>query len=104
LIGKYVTATVPDNSGTSQEVSGVVTGVHFDSDGSAVLELDTGQSVPAESVTRITSQQYAAGTTTAGTTSANATTATATDKTAATSKVQYPRLLPFVSLDGEFHL
>lgn len=112
LIGKYVTATVEGTDGTAQEVSGVVTSVRFDADGSAVLELDTGQSVPADSVTRITSAENAASSTANGTT-ANVTTgattstmkaATATAKTAQTAETLRPRLLPFVSLDGEFHL
>ena len=116
LIGKYVTATVEGTDGTTQEVSGVVTSVRFDADGSAVLELDTGQSVPADSVTRITSAENAASSTANGTT-ANATTGsttgattsttkatTATAKTAQTAETLRPRLLPFVSLDGEFHL
>ncbi len=108
LIGKFVTATLTGTDGTSQEVSGLVTGVRFDSDGTAVLELDTGQSVPAESVTRITSPESAAsaGTTggTTGATSSSGDSATATNKTEANAKTNYPRILPFVSLDGEFHL
>jgi flagellar basal-body rod modification protein FlgD len=108
LIGKFVTATLTGTDGTSQEVSGLVTGVRFDPDGTAVLELDTGQSVPAESVTRITSAANAAsaGTTggTTGATSSSGDSATATNKTEANAKASYPRILPFVSLDGEFHL
>jgi flagellar basal-body rod modification protein FlgD len=107
LIGKYVTAIVTGTDGTSQQVSGVVTGVQFDSSGAAVLELDTGQSIPADNVTRITSPENAAVTgantvTTGATGTANA--AAATAKTAQTAQDLHPRLLPFVSLDGEFHL
>jgi flagellar basal-body rod modification protein FlgD len=111
LIGKYVTATVEGTDGTAQEVSGVVTSVRFDADGSAVLELDTGQTVPADSVTRITSAENAANAagsaTTGGTTAAassSTSAAAATAKTAQTAETLRPRLLPFVSLDGEFHL
>lgn len=114
LIGKYVTATVQGTDGATQEVSGVVTSVRFDANGSAVLELDTGQTVPADSVTRITSAENAANAaasaTTSGTTattnsSTSAAAATAkTAQTAQTAQSQPTRLLPFVSLDGEFHL
>jgi flagellar basal-body rod modification protein FlgD len=108
LIGKFVTATLTGTDGTAQEVSGLVTGVRFDTNGTAVLELDTGQSVPADSVTRITSaaSAAAAGTTggTTAATSASTDTATAADKTQANAQVSHPRILPFVSLDGEFHL
>jgi flagellar basal-body rod modification protein FlgD len=111
LIGKYVTATVTGSDGTSQQISGVVTGVQFDASGGAVLELDTGQSIPADSVTRITSPENAAaaGTNTASASTTGATTAAtnaagATAKTAQTAQDQHPRLLPFVNLDGEFHL
>jgi flagellar basal-body rod modification protein FlgD len=111
LIGKYVTATVEGSDGATQAVSGVVTGVRFDADGTAVLELDTGQSVPADSVTHITTAENAPAAATAEgsddtttTDTSTATTATASDKTAQTAKSSYPRLLPFLSLDGEFHL
>ena len=33
LLGKYVTATVANTDGSKQDISGVVTGVRFDSDG-----------------------------------------------------------------------
>jgi len=103
LIGKYVTAIVTGTDGTSQQISGVVTGVQFDANGGAVLELDTGQSIPADSVTRITSPENANAAATTGTTSTtNATAATA--KPAQTAQNQHPRLLPFINLDGEFHL
>jgi flagellar basal-body rod modification protein FlgD len=110
LLGKYVTATVTSTDGSAQDISGVVTGIRFDSDGSAVLELDTGQSVPATAVTRITSvqagQQAAAGTTSAAASTAASSTAssTAADKTTDTAKEQSGGLLPWLSLDGGFHL
>ena len=110
LLGKYVTATVTDTDGNKQDIAGVVTGVRFDSDGTAVLELDTGQSVPATAVTRITSvqagQQAAAATTNAAASTAASSTAstTAADKATDTSKEQSGGLLPWLSLDGAFHL
>jgi len=108
LIGKYVTATLAGLDGTAQQISGVVTGVQFDSTGSAVLELDTGQSIPADSVTRITSPENAAASganvATTGTDAATATAATPAAKTAPAAKDAHPRLLPFFNLDGEFHL
>jgi flagellar basal-body rod modification protein FlgD len=113
LLGKYVTAIVAGTDGTSQQVSGVVTGVQFDASGGAVLELDTGQFVPADSVTHITSPENAAvaaataNATTgsaAATTNATANAAAAAAKTTQTAQDLHPRLLPFVNLDGEFHL
>ncbi len=59
LIGKYVTAKVKDDAGTEQEFSGIVTGVRFNADGTAVVELDNGQTVPADSITRIQSADAA---------------------------------------------
>ncbi|MEW6199597.1 MAG: flagellar hook capping FlgD N-terminal domain-containing protein [Planctomycetota bacterium] len=57
LLGKFVVASVTASDGTVSEVQGIVTGVRFDPDGTAVLELDTGQAVRAADVTRITSAQ-----------------------------------------------
>jgi len=57
LLGKFVVATVTASDGSVSEVKGIVTGVRFDPDGTAVLELDTGQAVRAADVTRITSAQ-----------------------------------------------
>lgn len=59
MIGKYVVAEVTGDDGSKSRVEGIVTGVHFDTDGAAVLELDSGQSVPAAKVTRITSPEQA---------------------------------------------
>lgn len=110
LLGKYVTATVTDTDGNEQDIAGVVTGVRFDSDGSAVLELDTGQSVPATAVTRITSAQAGQQATTATTDAAASTTTadtaatTTADKTTDTAKEQSTSLFPWLSLDGAVHL
>ena len=100
LIGKSVTATLTADDGTEQEVTGVVTGVRFDKDGTAVLELDSGQAVPAADVTHITTtaaggqKTAAAGGTTAATTDAG--------KAAQTSKSN--GLLPWLNLEGAFKL
>lgn len=59
LIGKFVTAEATDSQGNEFETSGVVTGVRFDTGGDAILELDTGEQVPAANVTRITSPENA---------------------------------------------
>ncbi|MGE0480465.1 MAG: flagellar hook assembly protein FlgD [Phycisphaerae bacterium] len=58
LIGRYVSATITDAAGTQALVEGVVTGVRFDAE-TPVLELDSGQSIPAESVTRVTTLEQA---------------------------------------------
>ncbi|MEW6252693.1 MAG: flagellar hook capping FlgD N-terminal domain-containing protein [Planctomycetota bacterium] len=59
LIGKYISAELPDGVGGKLPVSGIVTGVRFDATGGIVLELDNGQAVPATSVTRIQSADQA---------------------------------------------
>ena len=59
MLGKYVEAHVLDSEGTPTVVSGVVTGVLFASDGTAVLELDTGDAILAASVTRVTAPDTA---------------------------------------------
>jgi len=53
LLGKYVEAVVVQSDGSAQEIGGVVTGVRFNPDGTAILELDTGQAVLAADVTRV---------------------------------------------------
>ncbi len=55
LIGKYVQAIATDADGNEALFEGVVTSVFFNSDGSAVLELDTGQAIPAANVVRVVS-------------------------------------------------
>jgi flagellar basal-body rod modification protein FlgD len=59
LIGKFVTAHIGASNGSVSEVSGIVTGVRFDSDGTAYLELDTGSVVKAEDVVRVASADEA---------------------------------------------
>lgn len=53
LLGKYVEAVRLGADGTPALIAGVVTGVRFATDGTAVLELDTGQTVRASDVRRI---------------------------------------------------
>jgi flagellar basal-body rod modification protein FlgD len=54
LIGKYVQAIAMNEDGDETLYEGVVTSVFFNTDGSAVLELDTGQAIPADTVVRVT--------------------------------------------------
>ena len=54
LIGKYVTADIPLGDGSVASIQGVVTGVRFGSDGTPLLELDTGEALPADLVTHVT--------------------------------------------------
>lgn len=57
LIGKFITAQVTGDDGSRSEIAGIVTGVRFGPDGAAVLELDSGQTVAATDVTKITTPQ-----------------------------------------------
>ena len=54
LIGKFVQAIAVGPDGNQALYEGIVTSVFFNADGSAVLELDTGQAVPADAVVRVT--------------------------------------------------
>ena len=54
LIGKFVQAIVIGSDGSEMLCEGVVTSVFFNADGSAVLELDTGQAILAGDVVRVT--------------------------------------------------
>lgn len=54
MVGKYVQAAVTDDEGTETNIEGVVMAVRFESDGSTVLELDTGQAVRMEDVQHVT--------------------------------------------------
>jgi flagellar basal-body rod modification protein FlgD len=99
LIGKSITATMTADDGTEQETTGIVTGVRFDTDGSAVLELDTGQAVPAANVTHIAATGSATTSASAATTAANKNT-----QTAKTSTAPSGGLLPWLNLEGAFKL
>ena len=54
LIGKLVSGVVAGASGEAETISGVVTGVRFTERGRAILELDTGESLPLEKLTNVT--------------------------------------------------
>ena len=54
LIGKYVQAVQTAGDGSQTVHEGVVTSVYFTSDGTAVLELDTGEMIRAADVVRVT--------------------------------------------------
>jgi flagellar basal-body rod modification protein FlgD len=91
LLGKYVEASVTQSDGTQTTISGLVTGVRFESDGTAMLELDNGQAVRALDVKRVTSASQAqtataAAATAAATAAANAATTASTAKTTATAQ------------------
>ncbi len=54
LIGKTVTGTLKDASGSDVQIKGVVTRVTFEAGGNVVLELDGGlNKIPLESVTNV---------------------------------------------------
>lgn len=55
LIGKFVTATRTAEDGAQTEIAGIVTGVQMTADGTAVLELDTGETVLSQELTYVTS-------------------------------------------------
>lgn len=59
LLGRFVIASLEDAEGTQYEIGGVVTGVQFEPDGSALLELDTGELIPAAKVTNVMSAERA---------------------------------------------
>lgn len=59
LLGRFVSAEVTGADGSQSEVAGVVTGVRFDTDGTALLELDTGQTIRAVDVVRVTTPDQA---------------------------------------------
>jgi flagellar hook assembly protein FlgD len=59
LLGKFVASQQFTEDGTPYYITGIVTGVRFDSDGAAVLELDTGQAVLASNVTHVTTAEMA---------------------------------------------
>ncbi|MFH1745722.1 MAG: flagellar hook capping FlgD N-terminal domain-containing protein [Planctomycetota bacterium] len=57
LLGKYVEGLTSGPDGSPITITGVVTGVRFGPDGTALLELDTGQSIRAVDVSRITTPE-----------------------------------------------
>jgi flagellar basal-body rod modification protein FlgD len=83
MLGKFVIASLAAEDGTQYAVAGVVTGVRFDADGSAVLELDTGESIKAADVTHVTTVENAESLITADLKAASAA-ADSSDSTATT--------------------
>ncbi len=105
LLGKYVTATVEAGDGSTSDVSGIVTGVRFTSDGSAVLELDTGETVKAEDVTHVTTPEAVeAGDSADKSATAKTSDDSTTTNKAAKAKSKSQKLFPWLSLDGAFQL
>lgn len=74
LIGKMITGKVSSSTGQEQTLQGVVTGVRFESNGSVILELDTGDALPLEGVVRVSDVQKPA-------TTSNGTSGTSTSDT-----------------------
>lgn len=54
LIGHYVSGTVTDGAGSAYEIRGVVIGVRYERDGSAILELHDGSSLAVDKVEQVT--------------------------------------------------
>lgn len=54
LIGKYAKGEVSDAEGNTFSMEGVVIGIRFTQKGEAMLELDTGESLPLTSMTEVT--------------------------------------------------
>lgn len=110
LIGKFVVARLAGPDGAPVDIEGVVTGVRFDTDGSAVLELDTGTAVPVSAVQRVTSVEQAmnAAALPSNDESAEPDNVDAADgsKATAAAKPQRPSLLgwDWLRLDGAFSL
>lgn len=57
LLGKHVVAASVDDNGNQQLYEGIVTGVRFESNGLALLELDTGQSVRMADIRTVSANQ-----------------------------------------------
>ena len=53
LIGKYVVGVVTSTDGEETTLEGVVTGISYTSKGKAVLQLDSGDSLPMEKLTEV---------------------------------------------------
>jgi flagellar basal-body rod modification protein FlgD len=59
FLGKYVTAARQMPDGSTEPIAGLVTGVRIADDGSAVLELDTGESVRMSEIVHVTTLEQA---------------------------------------------
>lgn len=60
MLNKFVVAETNDGNGNLSNISGVVTGVRFAEDGTAMLDLDSGSSVRAQDVKSVTTAENAA--------------------------------------------
>lgn len=63
LIGKQVTAALTDSDGNTQVVGGTVTGVRFATDGTALVDLDNGGTVPLANINGVNGNTAAASAT-----------------------------------------
>jgi flagellar basal-body rod modification protein FlgD len=119
LLGRFVSATLAAEDGSTQEVSGVVTGVRFENNAGTVLELDTGQAIPLSSVTRMAPAPAAAAenpatTTPTGAVPADAATTAATQASGTAKSRQSaaapqavsatPDLIPWLEFDAGINL
>jgi flagellar basal-body rod modification protein FlgD len=104
LIGRFVTAVIEAPDGTQVEASGVVTGVRFDADGSAILELDTGEAVPASSVQWVTTAEETPAEQPNGEGTADHSSGDAQSKAEATAKTKDKGPWSWLSLDGSLRL
>jgi len=102
LIGKYVEGEVTDDEGNVTTLSGVVTGVSFGEDGAAILELDSGQKMPATALQMITSVDNPAVTTTPSSVTTPA--GTEDDKAAAQSRTANPNKTPWFTWSSSVEL
>jgi flagellar basal-body rod modification protein FlgD len=53
LIGRHVKGAVTDSEGTRFEIDGIVTGIRFTPQGEAMLELDTGETLPLKGLEQV---------------------------------------------------
>jgi flagellar basal-body rod modification protein FlgD len=100
LLGKFVSAEYADPSGQSTTIAGVVTGVRFAGDGSAVLELDTGQTIRAADVALVSNGIPTAAGAPAGT---SALTAAPPQNAAAAQTAKPAAESPLQNMLGEYH-
>lgn len=57
LMGKFVRGEISDDAGNVYALEGIVTGVRFNSNGEAILELDTGDVMPMAALTQVTNEE-----------------------------------------------
>lgn len=59
MIGKFVTGDAPGGDGATHRIGGVVTALHYNSDGEATLQLDSGDTLSLSQVQLVTTQEQA---------------------------------------------